>query len=202
MALAAPEREPSAAAEERHAAVEDAFEALSAAAPEGWRVELVEGEIHVVPPANGDHEEVVSELSGQVRDHRKDLGRYTNLGLRLPGTAAGGQVPGKVIPDLVLAPKGSFSGSGEYHDPDPVLLVAEVTSASTGGNDRMKKLRAYARAGIPHYLLIDREAGRVTLYSDPRSEHYARSSSADISAKISLPDPLGFDLDTGQFPLA
>ncbi|MGO4427772.1 Uma2 family endonuclease, partial [Streptomyces sp. MCAF7] len=60
--------------------VEDAFVALSAAAPEGWRVELVEGRIHVAPPANGGHVEIVSELTGQVRDHRKGLGCYTGLG--------------------------------------------------------------------------------------------------------------------------
>lgn len=97
------------------ASVEQAFELFSAAAPEGWRVELVEGEIYVVPPANGEHEEIVSELSGQVRDHDKKLGRYTGIGLNVPGASE----TGHVIPDLVVAPKGSFDDEDEWHDSAP-----------------------------------------------------------------------------------
>lgn len=113
---------------------EGAFEVFSAAAPEGWRVELIEGDIHVTPPADGEHEEIVSELSGQVRDHRKDLGRCTGIGLFVPGASK----TGKVEPDLVLAPKGGFADQEEYHDASPVLMVAEVASPSTGDNDRRK----------------------------------------------------------------
>ncbi|UGY92123.1 Uma2 family endonuclease [Streptomyces gobiensis] len=197
MALAAPEREPNVVSEQNSAAtVEDAFEALSAAAPAGWRVELIEGEIHVAPPPNGDHEEIVSEISGQVRDHRKDLGRYTNIGLDVPGASSSG----KVIPDIVIAPKGSFSGRPEmYHDPAPAMLVGEVTSPTTAKNDRGKKLRGYARAGIPCYLLIDRVSGRAVLYTNPSGEHYVRSETVDLSETLKLPEPLGFELDTSEF---
>ncbi|MCP3822064.1 Uma2 family endonuclease [Streptomyces sp. A3M-1-3] len=196
MALTAPEREPRTDADENTASsVEEAFEALSAAAPEGWRVELIEGEIHVVPPANGEHEEIVSELSGQVRDHRRDLGRFTGVGLLVPGASP----TGKVVPDLVIAPKGSFSDQLEYHDPGPVMLVGEVTSDSTADNDRGPKLRGYARAGIPFYLLVDREKGHVILYTEPSGERYTRDVGVEISKTITLPEPFGFDLDTGEF---
>ncbi|GAA0904886.1 Uma2 family endonuclease [Streptomyces thermoalcalitolerans] len=174
---------------------EEAFEVFSAAAPEGWRVELIEGDIHVTPPANGEHEEIVSELSGQVRDHRKDLGRYTGIGLFVPGASKSG----KVEPDLVLAPKGSFADQEEYHDPSPVLMVVEVTSPSTGDNDRRKKILGYARAGIPVYLLIDREAGQVVVHSQPEGDKYTSRVAYELSAVVPLPEPLGFDLDTGQF---
>lgn len=174
---------------------EEAFDVFSAAAPEGWRVELIEGDIHVTPPANGEHEEIVSELSGQARDHRKDLGRYTGIGLFVPGASASG----KVEPDLVLAPKGSFADHEEYHDPSPVLLVAEVTSPSTGDNDRRKKILGYARAGIPVYLLIDREAGKVVVHTQPEGEKYTSCVPYELSAVVPLPEPLGFALDTGAF---
>ncbi|WP_030679053.1 Uma2 family endonuclease [Streptomyces rimosus] len=197
MALTVPEPEPCAAAGEREpASVEDAFEALSAAAPKGWRVELIEGEIHVAPPPVGRHEEVVSELSGQVRDHRKDLGRYTNVGLTVPGASSSG----KVIPDLAIAPKGSFDDEVDYHDPSPVMLVVEVLSSTTAGNDRIKKLRGYARAGIPIYLLIDRAADLAILCTEPSGERYLCMSEIDLAKKaISLPDPLNFEIDTSQF---
>jgi Uma2 family endonuclease len=177
------------------ASVEQAFELFSAAAPEGWRVELVEGEIYVVPPANGEHEEIVSELSGQVRDHDKGLGRYTGIGLNVPGASE----TGHVIPGLVVAPKGSFDDQEEWHDSAPVLLVAEVTSDSTAARDRDKKIRGYARADIPVDLLIDRDEGEVLVYSEPSGDDYAKSLKHKLGLTVPLPAPLGFELDTAEF---
>ena len=175
--------------------VEQAFDLFSAAAPEGWRVELIEGEICVTPPAHGEHEEFVSELSGQVRDHDKALGRYTGIGLSVPGASG----TGNVIPDMVVAPKGSFHDKQEWHDPSPVLLVAEVTSDSTATHDREKKIRGYARAHIPVYLLIDREERQVTVYSEPSGDEYAKGAQHKMGLTVPLPSPLGFDLDTAEF---
>lgn len=66
--------------------VGQAFELFSAAAPEGWRVEIVEGEICVSPPGNGEHAEIVSEAAGQVIDRRNDpsLRPCTGIGLKIP----------------------------------------------------------------------------------------------------------------------
>jgi Uma2 family endonuclease len=191
-----PERETRTAVEEtRVASTLEAFEAMSAAAPEGWRVELIEGGIHIVPPANGQHEEFVNELSGQVRDHRRDLRAYTGIGLLLPGRTPSD----RVIPDLVIAPRGSFDNEIEYQDVGAVLLVGEVTSNSTGDHDRSVKLCSYARAGIPCYLLVDRDKDTITLFTRPSGEQYREQHSVAISEKISLPEPLGFELDSGEF---
>lgn len=196
MALMAPELAPHTDTDGNTvSSVEDAFAALSAAAPEGWRVELVEGRIHVAPPANGVHAETVSEVAGQMHDHRRGLRCYTGLGLPIPGTPS----PGKVVPDVVIAPKRSFSDALEYHDPGPALLVGEVTSDSTAANDRGPKLRGYAQAGIPCYLLIDRERGRVVVHTEPSGQRYARRSEAEIGKTIALPYPFEFDLDTSEF---
>jgi Uma2 family endonuclease len=147
--------------------------------------------------ANGEHEEIVSEVSDQVTERRKDRGlrTYTGIGLYVPDASA----TGKVVPDLVVAPKASFGDHAEYHDPAPVLLVGEVTSRSTGRQDRGPKLRGYARAGIPCYLLIDRETGEVVVYSEPSGESYTRQDAAALSKTVALPEPLGFELDTGEF---
>ncbi|WP_405585873.1 Uma2 family endonuclease [Streptomyces sp. NBC_01092] len=175
--------------------VETAFERISAAVPLGWRVELIEGEISLTPPANGEHEEIVSELSGQFRDHDKRLGRYTGIGLNVPGASE----TGHVVPDLVIAPKGSFDDGEEWHEASSVLLVAEVTSDSTAERDREKKIHGYARAGIPVYLLIDREVAEVTVYSEPSGDEYTQSPRYKLGLTIPLPAPLGFELDTAEF---
>ncbi|WP_369689034.1 Uma2 family endonuclease [Streptomyces sp. Wb2n-11] len=87
----------------------------------------------------------------------------------------------------------------EYHDPAPVLMVAEVTSASTADNDRNRKVHGFARAGIPVCLLIDREAGTATLCTEPAGEDYAGKVAHKLSETVPLPEPLGFDLDTSEF---
>lgn len=176
--------------------VEQAFELFSAAAPEGWRVELIEGEICVTPPANGEHEEIVSEVNHQVgRKVRDDsLRNFTGIGLTVPGSSA----TGHVVPDLVIAPKGA-SRPGRVARASPILLVAEVTSDSTAAHDREKKIRGYARAGIPVYLLIDREEGQVTVYSEPSGDEYAKGAQHKMGLAVPLPAPLGFDLDTAEF---
>jgi Uma2 family endonuclease len=172
--------------------VEEAFDMFSAVAPKGWRVELIEGEIHVTPPANGEHEEIVSEVTDQVVQRRKEqrIRSYTGIGLFLPGAS----VSGKVEPDIVLAPKGSFDDQAEYHDCSAVLLVVDVA-----GNDRVKKISGYVRAGIPVYLLIDRESEQAVVCTEPSGEDYGAKAAYKLGEVVPLPDPLGFDLDTGRF---
>lgn len=183
--------------EREGASLEETFELFSALAPKGWRVELIEGEIYVVPPANGEHEKIVTEMVEQVIARRvdKELRNSTGIGLYLPGVTG----PVRVIPDLVIAPRDCFDDQQEWHSPDPVLLVAEVTSSSTAGRDRVQKIRAYARAAIPLYLLIDREAGEAVVCSEPVGDDYAHKSIHKLGAVVPLPHPLGFDLDTSAF---
>jgi len=177
--------------------VVQAFELFSTAAPEGWRVELVEGEICVSPPNDGEHAEIVSELSGLVIDRRDDptLRTYTGIGLMIPGVSG----TGRVLPDLTVAPKNSFDNEDVWQHPSAVLLVAEVTSTSTAARDRDKKILGYARAGIPLYLLIDREEGEVLVCSEPSGGDYAKSLKHKLGLPVPLPAPLGFELDTADF---
>nr|WP_319637653.1 Uma2 family endonuclease [Streptomyces milbemycinicus] len=54
-----------------------------------------------------------------------------------------------------------------------------VASGATAENDRGPKLRGYARAGIPCYLLIDRERGHVVVHTEPSGQRYARRTEVD-----------------------
>ncbi|MFF5783975.1 Uma2 family endonuclease [Streptomyces sp. NPDC012693] len=183
--------------EREGASVQEAFELFRAPAPKGWRVELIEGEIYGVPPADGGHEEIVTEVVEQIIARRVDreLRTFTGIGLSLPGSTD----TARVIPDLVVAPKGSFDDQQEWPAPDPVLLVAEVTSTSTASRDRVQKIRAYTRAGIPLYLLIDREAGEAVVCSGPAGDDYGHTSVHKLGTAVALPPPLGFELDTSAF---
>ncbi|MFJ3667807.1 Uma2 family endonuclease [Streptomyces sp. NPDC090106] len=196
-ALPVPEQPPVGSGRLDARDIEEAFTQVSAAVPKGWRAELIEGEIHVTPPANGEHEEYVSEVSRQVtlRQLRPELRNYGGIGLNVPGASG----TGHVVPDLVVAPKGTFDNKEEWHDPAAVLMVVEVTSDSTAGRDRVQKIRGYARAAIPVYLLIDREAGQVTVCAAPEGDDYATKASYKLGRQVPLPEPLGFTLDTAEF---
>ncbi|WP_435974888.1 Uma2 family endonuclease [Streptomyces sp. Qhu_M48] len=179
--------------------VEQVFERYSALEPEGWRVELVEGEICVTSPGDGHHAETVAELRDRLSDRSSDPDRsisgYTGIGLRAPGRGP----DGRLVPDLTLVPKGSFRNELVWQAPDPVLLVAEVASPLTAGRDRVQKVRAYARAGIPLYLLIDRDADEAVVCSGPAGDDYAHKSVHKLGTEVPLPAPLGFTLDTAEF---
>ncbi|RST12180.1 Uma2 family endonuclease [Streptomyces sp. WAC05374] len=176
-----------------------AFDVFNAVAPEGWRVELIEGDIHVTPPPNGEHEEILAEVSHQVMPRLPDkrLRTYTGIGLNVPGAS----MTGHVEPDLAIAPRGSFAPEAYYHDPSRVLLVCEVTSRSTAANDPATKILGYARAGIPVHLLIDRqvEGGAIVVYSKPEGDTYTRQDKYTFSQMVPLPEPLGFEIDTSAF---
>ncbi|MFJ7131120.1 Uma2 family endonuclease [Streptomyces sp. NPDC098101] len=193
--------------------VERLLELRSAREPEGTRVELIEGEVCVSPLGDGQHAEVVAELSDQLTARERQLGCYTGIGLRVPGAPSGPSEPGGpgradgraepvdnlILPDLVLAPRGSFKNELVWQTADPVLLVAEVTSSSTASRDRVQKIRAYARAGIPLYLLIDREAGEAVVCSGPAGDDYDHKAVHKLGTPVPIPAPLGFTLDTAEF---
>ncbi|MFF9013014.1 Uma2 family endonuclease [Streptomyces sp. NPDC014870] len=185
-------------ADSTNAAVEQAFQKLSAAEPEGWRVELIRGQIHVTEIGDGQHASIVAELRDQLfeRSRESALSCYGAIGLDLPGPSGGTD---HVVPDLTVAPKGSHRDRLVWHAPGPVLLVAEVTSASTAGRDRDQKARGYADAGIPLYLLIDREADEVVVHAEPLDGGYAARTVHRVGTVVALPSPLGFEVDTSEF---
>ncbi|MFJ9950620.1 Uma2 family endonuclease [Kitasatospora sp. NPDC091207] len=172
---------------------------LSLHSPEGFRAELIEGEIIVAPPPDGDHEDYIGLLIDQV-SRRAEVHMQVSggKGLRLE---SGGLCPkNHVIPDATFAPMELrlFRGAPSWMDPQGVAMVAEVTSTKPD-QDRIAKRHCYARAAIPLYLLIDRERSQVSVFGTPHRDEYTEVHIAAFGEPLDLPAPFGFELDTKPF---
>lgn len=173
---------------------------LALRAPEGYKAELIDGEIVVTPPPDGDHEDIVGTIVWQIaRSSASELSYAPNKGLILPCMNAKGRDQ-RVIPDATFALKEKrlFHGAEPWMPAQGVDLVLEVTS-SKPERDRETKRRCYAEAGIPLYLLVDRQHQTVSLFSGPRNDDYSEAAWVPVGKSLALPKPLDFELDTAQF---
>lgn len=62
----------------------------------------------------------------------------------------------------------------------------------------MEKPRAYAEAGVPVHLLIDRDSGEAAVHSEPENGAYQLLVTVPFGKSVDLPDPVGIQLDTQQ----
>lgn len=171
---------------------------LALKTPEGFRAELIEGEIVVTPPPDGDHEKYISRIARQViRRSLVDMDLSGNKGLKL--ASAAGLPRDHVIPDITFAPvdRDLFGGADSWMPCEGVAMVLEVTSTRPH-KDRDSKRRGYARGGIPLYLLVDRDDATVTLFTDPDHGDYREQHRVPFGKTLTLPEPFGFDLETAD----
>ncbi|MEV7616709.1 Uma2 family endonuclease [Streptomyces sp. NPDC089799] len=183
--------------EERAGALrQDQFEELARygdRVEESLRLEFINGKVREKAMPDGDHDTIIEWLTRRCIQADQNWWLYAERGLRVESYRKG-----NARPDGTLAPSGAFAGQGEWASPDDVLMVVEVTSydSDTDQRDRQEKPVAYAQAEIPVYLLIDREVCEVTVYSEPEGGKYGRAETAAFGKTVTLPDPVGMELDT------
>ncbi|GAA2354541.1 Uma2 family endonuclease [Streptomyces cuspidosporus] len=130
--------------------------------PEGYRAEIIEESIEVSPTGRRRHTVIINRLRDALVTHLAD------------GDHAAYQ-DGNVIhrrkvfiPDLFIAPRDLDEIPDEEDlgvDASGVAAVFEVVSPGreARSRDRERKRRAYARAGIPLYVMIDDFDGEGTV---------------------------------------
>ncbi|MFE4968408.1 Uma2 family endonuclease [Streptomyces sp. NPDC056660] len=160
------------------------------------RFEFIDGRIGVKKVTNGDHGSIIMWLIRQCMQARPELDLNPTQGLKVEAYRRG-----RARPDGALAPVGHFAGQGDWAEPRGVLMVVEVTSydSDTHNRDRVEKPRAYAEAGIPVYLLIDRDNLSILVHSNPDLEDgYRDIHVVKLGGKVTLPEPVGIELDTEE----
>ncbi|WP_436523659.1 Uma2 family endonuclease [Actinoplanes sp. HUAS TT8] len=134
----------------------------------GHRFELSpEGAVTITPLPDTEHAGIASDLFAWLlasgRPPRQIL-QAVGIRISLPD-GDGGR-----IPDLTLwskRPQGVWPAIAD------LLLAVEIVSPSSRSMDRDLKVKEYARAGIPRYWVVDRDAANtVTLYRLTETDGY------------------------------
>ncbi|GAA3220026.1 Uma2 family endonuclease [Actinocorallia longicatena] len=175
--------------------------------PDGYRVEVIEGEIVVSPAARFGHNFIIAAIEQAIRVSGDGQWVATSgTGLDLLGLEAG-YIPDAIAMDAELAAEAN-DADVLHLVPDQVELVVEVTSSSNAANDRQPrsakhrrtKWSGYARAGVPYYLLVDRDPAVITttLFSipDEGTGAYLQAESWKFGEAVHLPEPFGVDIPT------
>lgn len=172
---------------------DEEFEELARRAPEMVRLEFISGKVQVKPVRDGNHGEIVRWLQKCCVQSRPELWLYAEQGLRVDSYR-----DGWARPDGTLAPAGHFAGKGEWAEPGGVLMAMRATShdPETDLLDRIDKPAGYAAARIPIHLLVDRDAGSLTVHADPRKGRYRSVTTRPFGDVVELPDPVGITLET------
>ena len=129
------------------------------------RIELIDGEIIIMPPIGDPHEVSTDWLTRLFVPPL--IGRAivrVQGAIRLNDRSA-------PQPDIAVLRERPLSEVGPYFPPD-VHLVIEVAD-STLAYDRGAKLARYAAAGIQEVWIVNLRAQEVTAYAEPNGAEYA-----------------------------
>jgi Uma2 family endonuclease len=151
---------------------------------DGTRVELVEGEIVQMSPAMPRHVLIQRQVFRDL-DHLVD--GIDDLFASFEHTVRFGE---RTLRDIDVALVTSLEDTGDYFAPSTVLLAIEVAS-TTLASDLNEKRIEYARAGIPHYWVVDVANGLVHIMSAPLGGDYTERRPARFGEAIPVPGTTG-----------
>ncbi|WP_271216771.1 Uma2 family endonuclease [Streptosporangium carneum] len=164
----------------------------------GLRTEIIDGRLIVSPVGTPEHARIAMRLYGALLPliEERDLDGFSgNVDVCVDGPRE------PVEPDFVLAPADCPRRGERELLSSGLLMVAEIVSPGSVGDDRDRKPGLYALGQVPVVVIIDPVAtpAIVTVLSDPKDDVYLTSTRVAIGATVHLPDPVGFTLDTSIF---
>ncbi|MCZ9354637.1 Uma2 family endonuclease [Streptomyces sp. DSM 42143] len=163
--------------------------------PEGFRVEIVEGNVHMTPQRD-THWAIIRRIVRSIEDRfGMDVLVLSDVRIDFPGPENG------FCPDVAKLRDGAEqdeTGHWQYQD---VEFVAEVISQGTAANDYGPKKLAYATAEVPLYLIADPYQGRCHIFTHPKDGDYTTETRVAFGQELDLTGTvLGLTLRTDTFP--
>jgi Uma2 family endonuclease len=151
------------------------------------RIELFDGSLHVTPDPLPRHQYMASQLLNAMNapSRRAGLFAFGGLNIRLH--------PGHIrIPDFVITSEIDFDEL--VVDASSVPLICEILSPSNQATDRIHKMRYYAEAGIPWYLLVEPKTGVLELYRLD-GDRYTAHATAAPGELLEITEPVAVTID-------
>jgi Uma2 family endonuclease len=136
------------------------------------RIEVFPDEIVMLSAARWEHSEIVGMIMAQLQDQGALI--LPGLDMVLPDF--------EPIPDVMVLER--LPAPGQDATPDLVSFVVEVVSESNPENDYYKKLRYYALAGIPEYLIVDPRNGTCVKFTRPHGEEWRERAAFEFGEEI------------------
>jgi Uma2 family endonuclease len=163
-------------------------------APEGYKVEIVEGTVFMSPQRD-THWEIILDIVEQLRAKYPRKRVKSDVRIDYPGHLNG------FATDVTAMAEGAVkTEDGRWRHQD-VEFVAEVISKGTAANDYGPKKAAYALAEVPVYVIADPYQGRCHIYTHPKGDDYATETKVAFGDDMDLTDTVvGLTLTTDEFP--
>jgi Uma2 family endonuclease len=149
---------------------------------DGWRVELIEGELIAVPPQSLPHVRWKTWLFRELYE-RLPRDRWTVV---TESPLQSGELSGPE-PDAYVYPASVLDKAMQSSD---VVFAAEVSYSSLE-YDLRTKARLYAAAGVAEYWVLDIANRQVVIHREPGAEGYrsvTRSAAPDAISPLALPE--------------
>lgn len=162
--------------------------------PEGFKAELLRGDIVMMAGPDRVHNRIVQEVQDQIPRDRWD--RLQTQDIAVPGESSEPQ------PDLVVLERGAEHGPGRLIPAPVVVLVLEVVSKSSVDRDYGDKRSIYAAGRVPMYLIIDPLAAQCVVLTEPSGAGEEADYQVERTVKFGAPVPLealGVEVDTTEF---
>ncbi|OKI10249.1 hypothetical protein A6A06_02135 [Streptomyces sp. CB02923] len=160
--------------------------------PEGFKAEIVEGAV-VMSPQRDNHWDIIAAIYDQLRTRYPRKRVKSDVRIDFPGRLNG------FACDVVALREGAEKEKGLWQYQD-IEFVAEVISRGTSRNDYGLKLKAYAVAEVPVYLIVDPYSGTWRRYTLPKDGKYHHYLTLDFGEPVDLTETVvGLTLDTAEF---
>ncbi|GAA1586174.1 Uma2 family endonuclease [Streptomyces globosus] len=161
----------------------------------GYRMEIVEGAI-VMSPLKPHHARTIRLLWNTLEAQLSaDWGFISDVAVPLDGD-------NEFCPDLAVVPAEEADKNFSAYPPDLIELAIEVVSPSSRHNDYEVKRRAYARRGIPHYLVFDPYRAHCVLFWNPGPDGYLGTDTVAYGGTVVVETGIGkLTIDTSGLPV-
>ncbi|MFE0188996.1 Uma2 family endonuclease [Streptomyces sp. NPDC058989] len=174
--------------------LDELFERLEQAFPEGYKIEIVEGAIFMTPQRDV-HWTTIRRIVRALEDRfGMDVPVMSDVRIDFPGKENG------FCPDVLKLADDAKKDRGRWRHQD-IEFVAEVISRGTAANDYGPKKTIYAEAGIPVYMIADPYIGRCRVFTHPQDGEYRIDTTLAYGLPIDLTKTIvDLTISTEGFP--